>query len=163
MAVFLFVTPATIAKTTGVGGNVDLDTYTFWIEYAQKNVIEPMLGTELYDLIVAGATASSLTGLYLTLYNEYVQPITKFQATAEFISVASYTIANGGIFKHAPDGAEVVDKEESQYLAGKYSAMAQMYVLQFEKWITKNPLTEYKVSQDEVDAQSIKLTGGWYL
>ena len=66
------------------------------------------------------------------------------------------------MYKHAPENAEIVDKEEMMYLSGKYSAMAQMYVQRFEKWICKNTIAEYSTSQDDVNAMSIRLNTGWY-
>ena len=128
MAEFLFIQPSEITSTTIMGGNVDIDKYIFCVADTQISVIEPMLGTELYDKIVADASTDSLTGLYLTLYNDYVKPVTKHEATAKYIEISSYTLSNGGLYKHTADNAEVVDKEEAQFLAQKYSAMAQMFV-----------------------------------
>jgi hypothetical protein len=164
MAELLFTSPSELAETTILGGNVDIDKYTFNILSVQISVIEPLLGTLLYDKIVTDLTADNLSGLYLTLYNEFIKPITKHEAVAEYIEVCSYTLDNGGLYKHQPDNAEVVDKEEAQFLAGKYHAVAQMYIQRFEKWICKNQLTEYKCYQDEVNARKdMKLTAGWYL
>ena len=162
MAEFLFIQPSEIASTTIMGGNVDVDKYIFCVADTQISVIEPLLGTELYDVIVAGATADNLAGLYATLYTEFVKPITKHESTAKYIEISSYTLNNGGLYKHTADNAEVVDKEEAQFLAGKYSSMAQMYVQRFDKWICKNTIAEYKRSQDEVNAQRLKLSPGWY-
>ncbi|HKK11860.1 MAG TPA: hypothetical protein VJ945_03455 [Flavobacteriaceae bacterium] len=163
MAIFLFVQPSEIAESTLIGGNVDIDKYAYTIELVQISVIEPLLGTELYDKIVTEATAATLTGDYLTLYEEYVQKITKYQATAEILDTLSYVVDNSGIIKNTPANAEVVSKEEVQFLSQKYSGIAQMYAQRFKKWICKNPLDEYKTVQDEVNAQRhMKLTGGWY-
>ena len=57
---------------------------------------------------------------------------------------------------------QIAEKDDTQFLAGKYHAMAQMYIKRFQKWICKNPLPEYKRSQDEVNAQNIQVTPGWY-
>ena len=163
MAIFLFVQPSEIAESTLIGGNVDIDKYAYTIELVQISVIEPLLGTELYDYIVSGATASTLAGDYLTLYTDYVQKIVKYQAVAEILDTHSYVVDNSGIIKNTPVNAEVVSKEEVQFLSQKYSAIAQMYVQRFKKWICKNIITEYKTIQDEVNAERyIKLTGGWY-
>lgn len=160
----LFTSPSELAETTILGGNVDIDKFTFTILSTQLRVIEPLLGTELYDKIVTDVTASNITGLYATLYNEYIKPITKNEAIAEYIEVCSYMLDNGGLFKHQPDNAEIVDKDEAQFLANKYHSVAQMYIQRFEKWICKNPLTEYKHYQDEVNAKrNVKVTAGWYL
>lgn len=164
MAELLFTSPSELAETTILGGNVDIDKYTFSILSVQISVIEPLLGTLLYDKIVEEVTNDTLTGLYETLYNEFVKPITKNEAIAEYIEVCSYMLDNGGLFKHQPDNAEVVDKEEAQFLSGKYHAVSQMYIQRFNKWICKNPITEYKTYQDEVNAsKDMKVTSGWYL
>ena len=164
MAEFLFITPQEMASTTILGGNVDIDKYLFCIANVQLTTIEPLLGTELYDKILTDAENDDLTGLYLTLYNDFVKPITKNESTAQYIEIASYMLTNGGLFKHTGDNIEVVDKQEAQFLAQKYSGLAQMYVKRFEKWICKNPITEYKTYQDDVNAdRNIRLTAGWKL
>lgn len=160
---FLFITPQELIQGTIIGGNVDVDKYITSVANVQISTIEPLLGTELYDKIKTEAQADTLTGLYLTLYNEFVKPITKAEATAEYIEISSYILDNGGLYKHQSDNAEIVDKNEAQYLAGKYHSMAQMYIQRFEKWICKNDIEEYKLSQDEVNAQEVKLTAGWKL
>lgn len=162
MAELLFIQPNEISKTTVLGGNVDIDKYQFCIINTQVSVIEPLLGTELYDYIIAQVTADTLSGDYLTLYTEFIKPITKNEALAEYIEISSYALNNGGLFKHAPESAEIVDKDEAQFLAGKYHSLAQMYVGRFNKWICKNILPEYKTYQDEVNAQKIKVSSGWY-
>ena len=164
MAEFLFITPQEMASTTILGGNVDIDKYLFCIANVQLTTIEPLLGTELYNKILTDAENDDLSGDYLTLYNDYVKPITKNEATAQYIEIASYMLTNGGLFKHTGENIEVVDKQEAQFLAQKYSGLAQMYVQRFYKWICKNPLTEYKTYQDDVSAdRNMKLTGGWKL
>jgi hypothetical protein len=155
MATKLFITPAQIAQTTIMGGNVDVDKFNFCIDNVQVMVIEPMLGATLYDKMLTDFP--TYAGLYATLYTDFIQPIVKYQATAEYLEVASYTLGNGGLFKHAPDNQEVVDKDEAQFLAQKYSAMAQKYVLNFNKWICGKGIAEYDTCNDYV-----KLTGGWY-
>lgn len=163
MAEFLFITPEELIQGTIIGGNVDVDKYITSVANAQIQVIEPLLGTELYDKIKLDAQNDTLTGLYETLYNDFVKPITKAEATAEYIEISSYILDNGGLYKHQSDNAEIVDKEETQFLAGKYHALAQMFVQRFEKWICNNDIDEYKTTQDEVNAQNIKLTAGWKL
>jgi len=117
MAEFLFIQPSEITETTILGGNVDIDKYLFSIANVQISVIEPLLGTELYDVILDGAENNTLTGDYLELYTKFVKPITKHQALAEYIEISSFMIANGGAFKHSPENAEVMDKDEIMLLS----------------------------------------------
>jgi len=160
----LFITPQEMTSSTVLSGNTDTDKFLFCILNAQLTTIEPLLGSELYDKIKADKEANTLAGLYLELYNDFIKPITKNESLAQYIEIASYMVDNGGIYKHTGENLEVVDKQEVQFLAGKYKALAQMYVLRFNKWICKNPLTEYKTYQDEVNAlKGINLSAGWKL
>jgi len=154
----LFITPQEASSSTILSGNIDIDKFLFCIANVQLTTIEPLLGTELYDKIVAEKTAGTLAGDYLTLFNDFIKPITKHESVAQFIEIASYIVDNGGIYKHSAEGKEVVDKQEAQFLSGKSKAMSQMYVQRFNKWISYNSLPEYKKYQDEVNAiKDIKL------
>jgi hypothetical protein len=160
----LFITPQEASSSTILSGNIDIDKFLFCIANVQLTTIEPLLGTELYDKIVAEKTAGTLAGDYLTLFNDFIKPITKHESVAQFIEIASYIVDNGGIYKHSAEGKEVVDKQEAQFLSGKSKAMSQMYVQRFNKWIEYNPLAEYKTYQDEVNAiKDINLLTGWKL
>ena len=164
MAELLFVTPQEMTSSTILSGNTDTDKYLFCILNTQLTTIEPLLGSELYDKIISDIEAETLTGLYLELYTDFIKPITKNEALAQYIEIASYMVDNAGIYKRSGENVEVVDKDEVQYLSGKYKSLAQMYVTRFEKWICKNPLAEYKTIQDEVNAlKNINLNVGWKL
>jgi len=164
MAEFLFITPQEMTSTTILGGNVDIDKYLFCIANVQLTTIEPLLGSELYDKILAEAEAETLAGLYETLYNEYVKPITKNKAIAEYIEIGQYMVDNGGIYKHTGENIEVVSKDEVMFLSNKYNAYAQMLILRFNKWICNNVIPEYKTYQDGVNAdRDVKVTAGWKL
>lgn len=162
MAETLFITPSEITGTTILGGNVDPDRYLFNIADVQISVIEPLLGTELYDKIVADFKADTLTGLYETLFNEYVKPITKHEALAEYIEISPFLVENGGTFKHNAENREQLTRNEIELLAGKYHSLAQMYIKRFEKWICKNTIAEYKRYQDDVNAQKVQTSTGMY-
>lgn len=162
MAETLFITPAEMAATTILGGNVDIDKYIINIAFAQLSVIEPLLGTELYDKIVSDFEGDTLAGDYETLFDEYVHPITKHEALAEYIEVSNFMVDNGGTFKHTADNRENTTKDDTQFLAGKYHSLAQMYIKRFNKWICKNTITEYKRYQDDVNAQNVEVKSGWY-
>lgn len=164
MAELLFIQPSDMTETSVMGGNIDYDKITFHIAFVQLSVIEPLLGTELYDKIISDITGSTLTGIYQTVFDEFVKPITKNIAIAEYVEISSYTLNNGGLFRNAPENTTDVDKEEAQFLAGKYRAAGQLFVVRFNKFICKNAIPEYKRFQDEVNAdRDMNLTAGWYL
>lgn len=163
MPELLFIQPNDMVEASVLGGNIDYDKITFNIISVQISVLEPLLGTILYDKIITDVTAATITGVYNTIYVDYIKPITKNMAIAEYIEMSSYNLGNAGLFKNQPTNAEIVDKEESLFLAGKYRSLGQMYIQRFYKYICKNTITEYKQYQDEVNAdKNINLTGGWY-
>lgn len=168
----LFISPKELIESTILGGNVDVDKYLPFILETQLKSIEELLGTELYDKMVTDYgndivngvfTPNNVTGDYLNLLTDYIKPITKYESVASYITVAPYTLGNAGVFKRTADNKEVVDYKEVERLSQKYSAIAQMYVGRFEKWIEKNNLIEYKTNQDEVNAsKNLNLNNGWY-
>jgi hypothetical protein len=96
-------------------------------------VIEPLLGTELKDKIDTDLAASSLSGLYLELFTDYIKPITKFEAAAQYLEIAPYQVDNGGVYKHAPANAESVDTDEVQNLAnGQHYPLKLYFALPLE-------------------------------
>jgi hypothetical protein len=162
MAELLFITPQELVSATLVGGNVDVNKYASVILETQLRVIEPLLGTLLYDKISADIIANTLTGLYLELFTDYIKPITKYESCAGFIAISNYSLTNSGVLKNSPEGSEVVSKAEVSGLSENYSSIAQMYVVRFNKWISKNTLTEYQVDQNEVNAIKVNVNNGWY-
>lgn len=164
MAELLFVTPQECASNTILSGNIDIDKFVFCIANVQLTTIETLLGTELYDKIIADIEGDTLVGLYLELHENFIKPITKNESVAQFIEIASYLVDNGGIYKHSAEGKEIVSKDEVQFLSNKYKSLAQMYVQRFNKWICKNHLDEYKTYQDDVNAtKNVNLMTGWKL
>ena len=160
---YLFITPQELKSTTILGGNVDKDKFLFSIANTQIITIQALLGTELYDVILEGAEASTLTGDYLEMYTKYVKPITKNQALSEYIKISSYMIANGGAFKHSPDNSELMSADEISSLADTYAGMADTYIGRFEKWLCHNSIPEYKLYQDEVNAsKTVTNRSGWF-
>lgn len=163
MAELLLIRPSEITQTTIIGGDVDVDKYNFSILNTQTTLIEPLLGSELYDKIRTDFEADTLAGDYLTLYNDFIKPILKFGTTAEYIEVCSYSVNDGGIFTHQTDNKSVPERKDIEQLAGKYRGLTEVYIDRFQKWICKNPLAEYKTVQDEVDAEkNTSVKSGWY-
>lgn len=161
MADLLFITPQEMTNTTIIGGNVDVDKYTMCILSTQLRVIEPLLGTLLYNKIIADIEGNTLAGLYLKLFDDFLKPITKYESCANYIAISPYSLTNGGLFKNNPENAVAVGVKEVDNLSEKYSSMAQMFVDRFNKWISLNPLSEYKEKQDEVDVQKININNSW--
>ena len=166
MAELLLIKPQEIAETTIMGGDVDIDKYTYTIFETQIKTLEPLLGSELYEKIKTDFEAVTLSGLYLTLYTDYIKPILKYKTVSSYISISNFMLTNGGLQKHTADNKELPTTGEVETLSNSYDSTAQMYIERFDKWICLNGsnIPEYKTSQDDVNAEyDLKITGGWYL
>lgn len=162
MAELLFITPQEITQTTIIGGNVDTDKYQMCILETQVRIIEPLLGSELYNKIIADIENETLTSDYLELFNDYIKPITKYESCASYIAISPYTLSNAGLLKNQPQDTQVVELKEVNGLSDRYSAIAQTYVERFNKWIGLKKLAEYKIDQEDVNAISVNVNNGWY-
>lgn len=154
----LLIRPSEITEFTPLGGNVDIDKYKPCILDVQITVIEPLLGTDLYEKIRTDFENDTLSGDYLTLYESYLKPILRYQVFAEYTEIASYMVTNGGVFKHQPVDSQIVEKTEAQYLAQTFRTKSQTYIERAEKWLCKNHLPEYK----KCKTINVQVTSGWH-
>lgn len=163
MAELILIQPDNVIATTILGGNLDPAKYVINILFAQLNTLEPLLGYTLYEKILKDYEDNALTGKYLTLYDEFVEPILKYESVAQYVEVGNFMVENGGTFLHVADNRQVTTKDDTQFLAGKYHSMAQMYIQRFQRWICVNPIPEYTTYVNgQVNAQNVKATAGWY-
>ena len=100
MATALFISRTDLVKNSIIDGNVDTDKFIQFIKIAQEIEIQNYLGTDLYNKISADIVAGTLTGDYLNLVNDYVQPMLIWWAQVNYLPYAAYQIKNGGVFKH---------------------------------------------------------------
>ena len=87
MATTLFITPKDLKSNTILNGNVDTDMFIQFIKIAQQMHVQNYLGTKLYDAITNKINTSTLTGDYLNLVNEYVQPMLIHYAMVDYLSL----------------------------------------------------------------------------
>lgn len=190
MADLIFITPKEMTQTTIIGGNVDVDKYTMCILNTQIRVIRPLLGSELYNkmitdltpseylvedgndqnindgnnLIIATLYTENLIEPYRTLFYDYIKPITKYESCADFIAISPYDLTNGGLYKNAPENAEIVVKKEVDMLSERYSSISQTYINDFERWIelNKDSIPEYNFNQTGINPTEVSVNNGWY-
>lgn len=146
----LLIQPSEIVENTPLGGNVDIDKYLPLIVDVQLLVIEPLIGSTLYEIL----KVLPLSVENLLILNDYIKPIIRHQVCAEYIEQGAYTIANGGVFRHQPKDSAVLEKSELIYFAGIQRSKAQTYIDRYQK----------KYGSVSCSGNNTKkVTGGWYL
>ena len=166
MAEALLITRKDVVKFTAMNGNVDTDKFIQYVKIAQDKHIENYLGTDLMNKIQADIVASTLTGDYLNLVNEWVKPCLIHWAMVEYLPFANYTIANKGVFKHSSENAEGVTKEEMDTLVEKERNTAQYYtdrLIDYLSFNASSKFPEYYTNNNEDVYPDKDIFGGWVI
>ena len=150
MATALFISRTDLVKNTVVDGNVDTDKFIQFIKIAQEIHIQNYLGSKLYDKISSDIINNDLSGDYLKLVNDYIQPMLIHFAMVEYLPFAAYQIKNGGVFKHNSENAETVNKSEVDLLIQKERDFSEYYTRRFVDYICfeSNKFPEYNTNVD---------------
>ena len=162
----LFISRTDLVKNSILDGNVSTDKFIQFIKVAQQINIQNYLGTDLYNKISADILAGTLTGNYLALVEDYVQPMLIHYAMMEYLPFAAYQIKNGGISKHTSESAESVSKEEVDYLVNKERNFAEYYTRRFIDYISfhEEDFPEYNSNTNEdISPDTNDLFNGWVL
>jgi len=148
----LFITPNDLKQNTILNGNVDTDLFIQFIKIAQQMHIQNYLGTKLYEAITTKINTSTLTGDYLDLVNEYIQPMLIHFAMVDYLPFANYQIRNGGVFKHKSDNSESTSKEELDILVQKHRTFSDFYAKRFVDYMgifASQKFPEYWLNRDD--------------
>ena len=148
MATYL-ITSSEIVLNTPMGGNVDTDKYINLINDVQVLVLEPILGTKLYDKILNDFAGDSLAGDYLEMYNDYIKQVLWHSVFAEYVKYGGIWVNNGGIYKHIADDSDNASQDEIDSLAKSYQSKADAYISRLERYLCDKNIPEYDNSQDE--------------
>ena len=138
MATALFISRTDLVKNTIISGSTDTDLFIQYVKIAQEIHITNYLGSKLYDKISTDIVANTLTGDYLSLVNDYIQPMLIHFAMVEYLPFASFQIKNGGVFKHSSESSESVSKSEIEFLIQKQRDFSEYYTRRFVDYICFN-------------------------
>ena len=166
MATYL-ITTQEIKSNTAMGGNVDSDRLMSLIYDAQVLLLEPILGTKLYDYIITNYD-TPLTGLYLTMYIDYIKPVLWHSVYADYLRTGNVLASNGGIYTNQPENATASDIDSIRYSVKHSQSKADTYIDRLDKFLCVNDsdIAEYTSNQDnDYDIKpntDINSISGWY-
>ena len=138
MATALFISRTDLVKNSIISGSTDTDLFIQYVKIAQEIHVQAALGTKLYDRILADIVANTLTGDYLALVTDYVQPMLIHYAMTDFLPFAAYRVKSGGIFKGTSENSETVNKDEVDFLVQKERDFAEYYTRRFVDYMCYN-------------------------
>jgi hypothetical protein len=166
MATALFIRRQDLVKNTAISGSVDTDKFIHFIKLAQEIHVRNFMGTDLYNKISNDIVADTLSGNYLTLVNDYIQPMLIHYAMAEYLPFSAYTIANGGVYKHTSENSLNAEKQEIDSLIAKERDYAEYYTNRFIDYMSFNNsnFPEYNSNtNDDIYPDKDVTYNGWVL
>lgn len=129
-----------IPALTSFAGNIDTDSLKPFIFIAQTTDLKRILGLSLYDKLALDYEANTLTGIYATIFNNYVVDMLVYFSCSHYIAMNSSKISNNGIIK--PE--QSTDLKEIDRLSARYNALANNVLVSFERYIGTIDIPEYK-------------------
>ena len=166
MATALFISRTDLVKNSIIDGNTDSDLFLQYVKISQEIHIRNYLGGKLYDKISDEIVAGTLSGNYLTLVTEYVQPMLIHYAMVDYLPFAAYRVKSGGIFKHNSENAQTASKDEVDFLVSKERDFAEYYTRRFVDYMCYhgNLYPEYtNNSEDDVYPSKNTNPSNWVL
>lgn len=150
--VTLFLKSGDIPALTSFSGNIDADSLKPHIFTAQTNDIKRILGTELYDKMLADYKAGPLAGDYLTIYNDFLVPMLVYFACMYYMTFGGSKISNNGITKVSFEGATPLSETEVAKQIGVFKQLGNNNELFFYEFMDDNEVAEYnRTDADEAD------------
>jgi hypothetical protein len=95
MAEVLFISDVYIKKYTQVNGAVDSNLLYPCVYLAQDKYLSPWLGAALYDKLKTDIAASTLSGAYQTLVDDYCRKVVLWWTMVEALPSLVYKLDNG--------------------------------------------------------------------
>jgi hypothetical protein len=161
MATVILISGDELTRNSILGGNIDVDKLWPAVKACQKTLIKPLLTEDLYNKISNDYLNDSLSGTYLTIYEDYVKDLVIYGSAAIYIgSGGAYQISNLGIVKARTDNSEALSKNDVDYLYNFNKQLFDGLKEEFLKWIKDNPVPEYSPT---CGVKTQRLLGGWLL
>jgi len=155
-----------IKTNTSMGGNVDPDKFMHLLFDVQVLILEPTLGTALYDKIVSDFDGNTLAGDYLEMFNSYIKPVLWHSVYAQYLRDGIILAQNTGIYENTPENGTTPDIENVKYVAKSAQSKAAVYLERLERYLCDKNIAEYDNSQPndyDINPQDASGSSGWYL
>ena len=162
----LFVTAKDIVRFTAMNGNVDVDRYQQFARIAQDRMLQPLLGTKLFEKIQNDIENNVLAEPYLSLLEDKIKDIVLHFAMTEYLPWASVQVSNKGVFKFTQENGQIVDKSEIDNLIEKSRSYGEFYAQRLIDFLCFNQtqFPEYNQNtNDDIPSTNQNYWGGWVM
>lgn len=162
MITALFVSETWLKANTPINQNVEITTIVPFIGQAQDLRCQPVIGTALYERLMAGIVANNLTAAETTLLN-LIRPALAYWTLAVALPFISVQVRNGGTVKVKSDNTEPASASEVAGLVTVALNTAEFYTERIIRYLCDNSSSfpEYSTSTDMTPNGSSPYNGGF--
>lgn len=140
--VTLMIQPADVISLTTLDGNIDIDNLKPIIYVAQTTHLKAFLGLELYTKIYNDFVSNALTGVYQTIFEDYVKDFLSYYTSSLFTDFGGYKISENGLFKVSSENITSISETEIETLSLKYTKLVSNVEANFKKYVSDKNLPE---------------------
>jgi len=155
-----FCSPEFLKNNSFVNGNVEDSIVKVAMQRVQRNNIEPLLGTALYNRILDDIKNDDLAGDYEVLLDEYILPVFIAYCEHKIAPHVNTEIRNKAVGKSGDNDITPATDGELGRLRGHFLNDAKVLELKLVGYLKQNAdlFAEYTTGNDGAD--KIKPTGG---
>ncbi|HPI82251.1 MAG TPA: hypothetical protein PK122_03395 [Candidatus Paceibacterota bacterium] len=136
--------------------NVDDKVLKLSMELCQNQIIEPILGTKLFDKITEGISAGSLELAYQNLLVRYIWPVLISGTENIAYKKILYRVTNDSIVKSSNANSTAIDISELRDLIRDNEVFTRQYVQKLQLYLNSNTATfpeYYQADSDDFPAE----------
>lgn len=134
---------------------------------AQREYIKPILGTDLFDDIIAKAAAGTLASNDLILVNTYIAPCLLNYLVFEMTPILAYKYRNKGVMQQTSENSQATSFDDLAHLLSRWKDKAEMFGEDAIAYLCANstlfPLYSTNSDSDDIHPSKSAYTGGLYL
>jgi hypothetical protein len=134
----LFCNEDKLKSSTAINYNVDTAFLLPFLKIAQDKHMQVILGTDLYVKIETEIAAGTLSGVYKTLVDDYIQDSIIHYALIEALPFISFQIKNGSVTQKNSENGNAASKDDLNWLIQKERDTAEFYGQRIVDYLCEN-------------------------
>jgi len=140
----LIVMPSVIKQRTALHTNVDDKLIYPEIKAAQDMYVMPLLGSALFNKIIADIKAGTLAGDYKTLVDNYIIDMICNYVLSEMPESINYQFWNKGVATKTTEDSNTPSMSEMYSIVAKYKNRAEHYSKRCRMYLIENAPTKFR-------------------
>ena len=139
MAYTRLITTEYLLKRSMIDENIDAALLTTFIDTAQDRFIQSILGENLYQKIMNAVANQTISGQYLILLANYIQPAQMWATIYEALPFLQFKITNKSVVQKTPENTQAASDNSVNWLRTIVKNNADFYNQRIREYIVNAP------------------------